>query len=94
MLAVTSFEATNFVFSIIYKNSSLSISTPGYWSTKCPEETIIQLKVFLILDLKMILNVKEPGKRGTRVKIEKNGYNLAGFDHLKSEILAKLKRVK
>ena len=38
--------------------------------------------------------MKEVEKRGTRLKIEKSGYNLAGFDHLKSEILSELKRVK
>ena len=39
------------------------------------------------------LHVKEVEKRGTRKEIEKNGYNLAGFDHFKSEKLAEKKRI-
>ena len=33
-------------------------------------------------------------KRGTRIEIANSGYNLAGFHHFKSEILAELKTVK
>ena len=33
-------------------------------------------------------------KRGTRIKRENCGYNSAGFDNFKSEILSELKRVK
>ena len=40
------------------------------------------------------LHVKEVGKRGTRIKLQKCGYNVAGFDHFKSEILGELKRVR
>ena len=39
------------------------------------------------------LHVKEVGKRGTRIKIENIGYDLAGFDHFKREILSESKRV-
>ena len=40
------------------------------------------------------LHVKEIEKRGTRVEIENIGCSLAGFDHFKSVVLAKLGRVK
>ena len=40
------------------------------------------------------LHVQEVEKRGTRIKIEISGYSLAGYDHFKREILAKMKRVK
>ena len=33
-------------------------------------------------------------KRGTQIEIENSGYNLAGFDHFKSEYFLELKRVK
>ena len=39
-------------------------------------------------------HVKEFEKRGTRIEIEKSGYNLAGFDPFKSKKLAELRRVK
>ena len=38
------------------------------------------------------LHVKELEKRCTRTKIENGGYNLASFDHFKSEIIAGLKK--
>ena len=39
------------------------------------------------------LDVKEVQKKGSRIEIGNSGYNLAGFDHFKSEILSELKRV-
>ena len=41
----------------------------------------------------MKLHLKEVEKSGTRIEIESSGYNLAGFDLCKCEILVKLKRV-
>ena len=38
--------------------------------------------------------LKKLKKKGTRIEIENRGYNLAGFDHFISEILAKLQTVK
>ena len=38
------------------------------------------------------LDVDEVEKRGTRIEKENSGYNLSGFDHLKSELLAELRR--
>ena len=40
------------------------------------------------------LHVKEVEKRGTLIEIDSGGYKLAGFNHLKSEILADLGSVK
>ena len=40
------------------------------------------------------LHVREVKKRGTRIEIENSGYDLAGFDHFKSEILAELESFK
>ena len=40
------------------------------------------------------MHVKEVEKRGTQIEIDNSGYNFAGFDHFKSEILSELKRVK
>ena len=38
--------------------------------------------------------MKDVAKRGTRIELENSGYNLASFDHFKSEKLAELGRVK
>ena len=55
LLAVTSFEAINFVFIITDGNSSFWFSTPGYWSSRGGAETIYKLQKLQNLDLKMIL---------------------------------------
>ena len=39
------------------------------------------------------LHVEALEKRRTRTEIENSGYNLAGFDHFKSEINAELERI-
>ena len=49
LLAVTFFEATNSVFSIINENSSFSITIPGHWQTKSPEKTFTELNKLLEL---------------------------------------------
>ena len=40
------------------------------------------------------LHVKKVEKSGTGTAIENSGYQLAGFDHFKSHILAEVRRVK
>ena len=40
------------------------------------------------------LHVTEVKERSNRLETENRSYNFAGFDHFKSEILAKLRRVK
>ena len=97
-LAVTSFEATNSVFNITDENNSFSIGTLGYSRLPnfLPDGIIDTLKEFLKFRSQndIELHVKQVEKRRTRIKIENTGYNLASFDYFKSEILAKLKRVK
>ena len=96
LLAVTSFEATNSVFILTGENNSFSISTTSYWTPEGGEETINKLNEILELRSQndIGLHVKEVEKRGTRMEIENSGYNLAGFDHFKSETIAELRRVK
>ena len=95
LLAVTSSEAANSVFNITDENNSFSISTPGQWNSEDGEELINELnKLSELRSQKLIeLHVKVE-KRGTRIEIENRGFNLAGFDDFRSEILAELKRVK
>ena len=95
LLAVTSFETTDSVFNIIDENISFPISSPSYLIPGDGEELIKKLNEFLKLrsENDIELHVKEFGKRGTHIEIENRGFNLAAFDHLKSQILAVLKGV-
>ena len=88
LLAVTGFEATDSIFNITNGNNSFSISITGHWNSEDGEEPINKLKNFSERKSEndIELHAKEVGKRGTRKKIENSGYNLAGFDHFKSEI--------
>ena len=89
VIAVTSFEAMNSVFNITDKNTGFSISLPIYWIPVGGDE--------LINKLKKLLEVRSPNdielhgenfeKIGARIAIGNSGYNLAGFDHYKSETL-------
>ena len=91
-----SFEVTKSVLNISDENNSFSISTPSHWSCEDGEEPINMLNNLLeyTSEIDIAKQVKEVEKRGTRIKTENNGYNLAGFDHVKCEKLAGLKRVK
>ena len=93
LLAVTSFEATNsVVLSLTDENNGFSITTPKRGIRERGEDFINKLIELLELRSLMILNyMLEVEKRGTRIEIENSGSNLAGFDHLKSEILAELR---
>ena len=66
------------------------------WTPEHGEETFDWLSKFLKLwsENDIELHVKEVEKRGTRIEIKNSGWNLAGFDHFKSEILTKIKAVK
>ena len=59
------------------------------------EEIISKLNKFLELkaENRIDLHYKDVEKRGTRKERENSGYNLAGFDHFKSELLSELKKV-
>ena len=92
---MTSFEATNFLFNVTDENKSFSNTTPSFWTPEDGEEVINNLNELLELrsENHIELHVKKFEKRGTRIEIENSVYNLAGFVHFKSEILAELKRV-
>ena len=92
---MTSFEAVNSVFEITKENNRLSISTPSNWFLKAAEELINELNKLLELrsQNEIELQIKELEERGVRIEIGTSGSNLTGFDHLKSEILAELRKV-
>ena len=96
LLAVTSFEATNCIFNITGENNSFSIRIPNHWTSELVEEIINKMNKIseLICEKDIELHVKEVEKKGTRIEIKNIGYNLAGFDPFKTEILLELKRIK
>ena len=96
LLAVTNFRTTILVFNITSGNKSFPIRTPGHWNSEDGDELISKLNKLLELRSEeyIELHVREIGKRGTRTETENSGHNLAGFEHLQSEILAKLKKSK
>ena len=96
LLAVTSFEGTNSVSDIIKEKNSFSVSILNYWTPENGEEHINGLNNLLgpRSENDIELHVKEVQKGGTRIELGNSGFNLAGFDHFKSEILSELKRVK
>ena len=81
---------------LITKTIAFSISIPGQWNSEDGEEPITELNKLIELKSEndIELHVKEVEKRVTLIEIGNSGYNLAGFDHFKSEILSELKRVK
>ena len=65
LLAVSSFECTNFVFNITDENNSFSIIIPGHYQNKTDEKTIDDLNK--LLELKSLeLNVEEVKKQGIK----------------------------
>ena len=93
LLAVSSFECTNSVFNITNENNSFSIIIPGHHQTEFAEKIINDLNT--LLELKSLeLNVEEVRKRGRRIIIGDNEYNLSDFDTQKNEKLEELKNVK
>ena len=92
-LAITSFEATKSVFIITNKNKRFLFSTPGYWSLNSSEGTTNRIQKYVDLRSQngIDLHVKKVKYRKPRIETENSGFNLAGFDHFKSELLAELK---
>ena len=92
-LRATSVECTNSVFIIIDENNSFSLGTPGNWNSEDGEEFYNKLIKLLELrsDNDIELHVKEVEKGGTRKEKGNSGYNLAGFDPFKSDILSQNK---
>ena len=96
LLALTSFEATNFVYKISDGSSSFSFSTWRHWYPQVGGEIFDKLIKSLELrsEEDIDLCLKEIEKRGTWIKLQNRGYFLAGFEYFESEILAELRRVK
>ena len=93
---MTSFETTNSVFVIADENDSFSTTRTARPIPEGSEEIVDEINELLelICQNDIQLHVKEAEKRGTRIEIENSCYNLAGFDHFKTEILAEVRRVK
>ena len=91
LLAVSSFECTNFVFKITDDNNSFSIIIPAHWETEFAGNTIDELNK--LLELRSLeLHVNEVRKRGNIIKIGDNEYKLSDFDNQKYEIIEELKK--
>ena len=69
LLAVTSFEATNFVFNLTDENNSFSNTIEGHWSSRGGTENINRLQKVLQLRSKndIKLHVEEDRKRGNQI---------------------------
>ena len=93
LLAVPSLECTNSVFNITNENNSFSIIIPGHYQNKSDEKTIDDLNK--LLQLKSLeLHVEKVRKRGNKIKVGDDEYNLSDFDTQKNEILEELKKAK
>ena len=93
LLALTSFECTNFVFNITDENNSFSIIIPGHYENKSAQKTIDELNKLLELT-SLELHVKEVRETGNKIKIEDREYQLSDFDTQKNEILQELRNIK
>ena len=93
LLAVSSFECRNSVFNVTNENNSFSIIIPGHYQNKSDGKTIDNLNK--LLELKSLeLHVEEVRKRGNKIKIGDNEYQLSDFYTKKNEILEELGIVK
>ena len=82
LLGMSSFECKNSVFNITDNNNSFSIIIPGHYETESDEKTIDDLNK--LLELKSLkLHVEEVRKRGNKIKIRDNEYQLSDFDSQK-----------
>ena len=92
-MAVSLFDCTNSVFNIYNVNKSFSIIIPGHYQTEVAEKIIDDLNK--LLELKPLeLHVNEVEKRGNKIKIRDDEYELSDFDTQKNEVLEKLRNVK
>ena len=93
LLAVSSFESTNSVFNITNENNSFSIIITGHYKTEFAEKVINDVnKLYELKSLE--LHVEEVRKRGNKIKIADNEYELSDSDTQKNEILEELRNVK
>ena len=93
MLALSSFEAANSVFTITSENNSFLITTPQFWSSRGRAETTAEIQKLLRIISKndIDLHVEEVRKRGSKIFIRHKEYKLSDLDTHKSEILGGLK---
>ena len=93
LMAVSLFNCTISVFNITNENNSFSIIIPGHYQNKSDEKTIDDLNK--LIELKSLeLHLEEFKKRGNKIKIGDNEYNLLDFDNQKNEIPEELKKAK
>ena len=93
LLAVSSLGCKNSVFNITIENNSFPVIIPGHYQNKSDEKTIDDVNK--LLELKSLeLHVEEVRKRGNKIKIGDDDYNLSDFDTRKNEILKELKKAK
>ena len=93
LLGLSSLECTNSVFNLTNENNSFSIIIPGHYETESAEKMINDLNK--LLELKSLeLHVEEVRKRGNKIKIGDNEYQLSDFDTQKHEIIEELRNVK
>ena len=86
-------ECTNSLFNITNENNSFSIIIPGHYETESAEKVINDLNK--LLELKSLeLHVEEVRKRGNKIKIGDNEYQLSDFDTQKKGIPEELRSVK
>ena len=79
LLAVSSFECTNFVFKTTNEINSFSIIISGHYQTEVAEKMINDLNKLIELT-SFELHVEEFRKRGNNIKIGDNDYQLSDFD--------------
>ena len=92
LLRVSFFECTKSVFNITNENNSFSIIIPGHYQTKFAGKMIEDLNK--LLELKSLELHVEVRKRGNKIKIGDNEYQLSDFDTQKTEILEEIRNVK
>ena len=91
LLAVTTFEATNFVSTITIENKSFSITIPGHWNSELAEKTIDEL--FELLEFRSQNDIDLHVERVFKKMLLKN-FCLSNRDTFKSERLEKVKKGK
>ena len=79
LLGVASLEFTNSVFNITNENNSFSIIIPGHYQNESDEKTFDELNKLLNLR-SLELHVEEVRKRGNKIKIGDNEYEISDFD--------------
>ena len=93
LMAVSLFDCTNSVFNINNENNSFSIIIPGHYKTEFAKKVINDLNKLIQLR-SLELHVEEVRKRGNKIKIGDNEYELSDFDTQNNEILEELRKVK